>query len=126
MWRGSGRMTHPAASRPRAKVILAARSRTESEVPVTPEAWGHDRRPRRLAAVLLVKRYGDDALLEAAERADQRLDEGDMAGAETWHRILKRRSSGPGEFARGQREGALKDNQPTCSVASDGRCRRRN
>ena len=33
------------------------------------------------AAVLLVKRYGDDAMLEAAERADQMLDEGDMAGA---------------------------------------------
>jgi hypothetical protein len=27
-------------------------------------------------------------MLEAAERADQLLDEGDMAGAETWHRIL--------------------------------------
>ena len=40
------------------------------------------------AAVLMVKRYGEDALLEAAERADQPLDEGDMAGAETWHRIL--------------------------------------
>ena len=40
------------------------------------------------AAVLMVKRYCDDALLEAAERADQLLDEGDMAGAETWHRIL--------------------------------------
>jgi hypothetical protein len=27
-------------------------------------------------------------MLEAAERADQLLDENDMAGAETWHRIL--------------------------------------
>jgi hypothetical protein len=36
----------------------------------------------------MVKRYGDDAMLEAAERADQLLDEDDMAGAETWHRIL--------------------------------------
>jgi hypothetical protein len=27
-------------------------------------------------------------MLESAERADQLLDEGDMAGAETWHRIL--------------------------------------
>ena len=27
-------------------------------------------------------------MLEASERADQLLDEGDMAGAETWHRIL--------------------------------------
>ena len=33
-------------------------------------------------------RYGDDAMLEAAERADQLLHEGGMAGAETWHRIL--------------------------------------
>jgi len=36
----------------------------------------------------MVKRYGEDAVLEAAERADQLLDEGDMPGAETWHRIL--------------------------------------
>jgi hypothetical protein len=35
-----------------------------------------------------VKRYGDDAMIEAAQRADARLDEGDMYGAETWHRIL--------------------------------------
>jgi hypothetical protein len=28
------------------------------------------------AALLLVKRYGDDAMLEASERADQLLDEG--------------------------------------------------
>ena len=40
------------------------------------------------AALLIVKRYGDDAMLEASERADQLLAEGDMAGAETWHRIL--------------------------------------
>jgi len=33
------------------------------------------------AALLIVKRYGDDAMHEAAERADQLLDEGDMAGA---------------------------------------------
>ena len=38
--------------------------------------------------VLIIKRYGDDAMLEAAERADQLLDEGDLAGAATWHRIL--------------------------------------
>ena len=35
-----------------------------------------------------MKRYGDDAMLDASMRADQLLDEGDMAGAETWHRIL--------------------------------------
>jgi hypothetical protein len=40
------------------------------------------------AAMLLVKRYGDDAMLEAAQWADQMLDESDMAACETWHRIL--------------------------------------
>jgi hypothetical protein len=40
------------------------------------------------AALLILKRCKDDAMLEASERADQPLDEGDMAGAETWHRIL--------------------------------------
>jgi hypothetical protein len=29
----------------------------------------------------LVKRYGDEAMIEAAEHADQLLDDGDMAGA---------------------------------------------
>jgi hypothetical protein len=38
---------------------------------IDPDVWQ--------AAVLLVKRYGDDAMLEAAERADQLLAEGDMA-----------------------------------------------
>jgi len=33
------------------------------------------------AALLLVKRYGDDAMLEACMRADHLLAEGDMAGA---------------------------------------------
>jgi triphosphoribosyl-dephospho-CoA synthetase len=41
------------------------------------------------AALLIVKRYGDDAMLEASERADQLLDEGDMAGAEVWHKDLE-------------------------------------
>ena len=33
-------------------------------------------------------RYGDDAMLEAAGHADQVLEQGDMAGASVWHRIL--------------------------------------
>jgi hypothetical protein len=36
----------------------------------------------------MVKRYGDDAMLEASQRADQLLEEGDMASAEVWHWIL--------------------------------------
>jgi hypothetical protein len=35
-----------------------------------------------------VKRYGDDARREAERRAEQFQEDGDMAGAETWHRIL--------------------------------------
>lgn len=39
-------------------------------------------------AALMVKRYGEDAMPEAAARADQLQEDGDMAGAATWHRIL--------------------------------------
>jgi hypothetical protein len=40
------------------------------------------------AALAMVKRYGDDAQLEAAGRADQLQEDGDWQGAVTWHRIL--------------------------------------
>jgi len=43
---------------------------------------------RRWGATSLVKRYKTDAAQEAAMRADQLLEDGDMAGAATWHRIL--------------------------------------
>jgi hypothetical protein len=39
-------------------------------------------------AQIMVKRYGDDAIPEAAARADKLLEQGDMAGCEVWHRIL--------------------------------------
>jgi hypothetical protein len=38
--------------------------------------------------VLIVKRYGADAMLEAAARADQMLEDGDPVSAVSWHRIL--------------------------------------
>jgi hypothetical protein len=40
------------------------------------------------AALLMMKRYGDEAMREAEARAEQFQEDGDMAGAETWHRIL--------------------------------------
>jgi hypothetical protein len=40
------------------------------------------------AAVLFVKRYGNEAMAEAAARADERTEEGDWGAANTWHRIL--------------------------------------
>jgi hypothetical protein len=40
------------------------------------------------AVLLMCERYGADAMLEAAARADQRLEDDDMAGAAVWHRIL--------------------------------------
>ena len=40
-------------------------------------------------ALLMMKRYKDDAALEAANRANRLLDDGNMDGCETWHRILE-------------------------------------
>jgi hypothetical protein len=40
------------------------------------------------AAMLTVKRRGADAMLEAAARADQLLEDGHWQCAATWHRIL--------------------------------------
>ena len=37
----------------------------------------------------MVKRYGQDAATEAAMRADQLLDEGDMDGCAVWRRIMR-------------------------------------
>jgi hypothetical protein len=41
------------------------------------------------AAALLVKRYGQDAPVLAAMRADQLAAEGDMEGRAIWLRIIK-------------------------------------
>lgn len=38
---------------------------------------------------VLMKRYGKDAALEAAQRADAMLEKGDMDGCRVWKRILK-------------------------------------
>ena len=40
------------------------------------------------AALAMVRRYGGDAMLEAATRADQLTEEGDSHGAVQWHRGL--------------------------------------
>jgi hypothetical protein len=40
-------------------------------------------------AQIMLKRYGDGAMLEAAGRPDELLGAGDMAGCEVWHRILE-------------------------------------
>jgi hypothetical protein len=39
-------------------------------------------------AVMMVKRYDDNAILEAVERGKLLLDSGDMAGACLWYRII--------------------------------------
>jgi hypothetical protein len=60
-------------------------------------------------------------MLEAAERADQLLDEGDMAGAETWHRILnaieRLQAKGPGGRGEGA-AGYSVHSQPKVPAAS--------
>jgi hypothetical protein len=51
------------------------------------------------AALLMTKRYDADAMLEAAARADQRLEDGDPAGAAIWYRILDAVEGGEGAYA---------------------------
>jgi hypothetical protein len=51
------------------------------------------------AALLMVKRYRDDAMLEAAQRADQLLDDGDMASHPQCNRAAAGGEAGGGEAA---------------------------
>ncbi len=39
-------------------------------------------------ANVLVKRYGEDAALEAAQRADAMLEKGSLEGQRVWRRVL--------------------------------------
>ena len=41
------------------------------------------------SAHLLIKRYGDDAPIEAALRADELMEAGEMEGQAVWLRIVK-------------------------------------
>ncbi len=41
------------------------------------------------SANVLVKRYGQDAPIQAAMRADAMLDKGDLAGYDVWKRISR-------------------------------------
>jgi hypothetical protein len=41
-----------------------------------------------LAAKAMIQRYGSNAEMEAAERADELLEKGDMVGAVAWKRIM--------------------------------------
>jgi len=40
-------------------------------------------------ASVLIREYGDEADLVAAQRADEFLEKGDMAGSAVWRRVLK-------------------------------------
>ena len=41
------------------------------------------------SAQVLVKQHGEDAALEAAQRANAMLERGDMEGKDVWLRVLK-------------------------------------
>ena len=41
------------------------------------------------AAILLIQRHGEDAEIEAAKRADQMLERGDLDGQVAWKRIRR-------------------------------------
>jgi hypothetical protein len=66
--------------------------------------------------------HRDDAMLEAAERADRLLDEGDMAGAETWHRILSATEPAAG---KGAGVPAVSDGRKSNRPVNLGKVRRR-
>ncbi len=40
-------------------------------------------------AKLFIDRHGDDAVIEAAMKADKMLEQGDLDGLATWNRILR-------------------------------------
>ncbi len=40
-------------------------------------------------AQVLIREHGDDAAIEAAQRADAMLERGDMEGAAVWRRVFK-------------------------------------
>ncbi len=54
-------------------------------------------------ASALIREHGQDAALEAAQRADAMLERGDMEGAAVWNRVLRtvdemqRKERAPGE-----------------------------
>ena len=56
-----------------------------------------------LAAGTTIRLHGDEAALQAAQRADALLERGDMAGAATWRRIL----AAIEELQRNQSDGAV-------------------
>jgi hypothetical protein len=41
------------------------------------------------AAVALIRRYGSNACLEAAERANEHMEGGDEQSCETWVRVMR-------------------------------------
>lgn len=55
--------------------------------------WPYSRMPTEIdiyrSAHLLIKQYGDDAPIQAAMRADELLERGDIEGRAVWLRILK-------------------------------------
>ena len=48
-----------------------------------------DERDIWATANVMIKRFGDDAPIEAAMRADELAGEGDLAGAAVWKRIKR-------------------------------------
>ncbi len=60
-----------------------SRSSWRSLVPVTSDLDVYR------AAHLLIERHGDDAPIEAAMRADELMESGDMEGEAVWLRIVK-------------------------------------
>ncbi len=67
-----------------------SRLRELERIRITVNDHAHDIRPRRLPLrQRLIKRHGQDAPIQAAMRADELLEKGDLDGAAVWRRVLR-------------------------------------
>jgi hypothetical protein len=71
----------------RRRAALTHAEGAHGQYPIVGRGWSFVCR-RSIGSIHRLTATIADAMLEASERAEQLLDEGDMAGAETWHRIL--------------------------------------
>jgi hypothetical protein len=55
-----------------------------------------------LAARAMIQRYGSNAGIEAAERADEHLESGNLDLSAIWQRIMRSRSCGLWSWDRGR------------------------
>jgi hypothetical protein len=59
----------------------------EADPPQTPALTAHRASPKPAGMIPMLKRYGDEADIESALRAEELAEEGDHNGAAVWRRV---------------------------------------